>query len=105
MDRYLLAVGAGITDPRTPSLVASLAAGSSPSLSGGRRHRLPRPPRPSPKSSKSHAQLARGSRDHVLVYIEGLAVEETLPSSLDGENGRLICIVPRIDDMEVLSWS
>jgi hypothetical protein len=41
----------------------------------------------------------------VLVYIEGLAVEETLPSSLDGKNGRLICIVPRIDDMEVLSWS
>jgi hypothetical protein len=41
----------------------------------------------------------------VLVYIEGLAVEERLPSSLDGENGRLICIVPRIDDMEVLSWS
>jgi hypothetical protein len=41
----------------------------------------------------------------VLVYIEGLAVEETLPSSLDGENGRLICIVPQIDDVENVSWS
>jgi hypothetical protein len=41
----------------------------------------------------------------VLVYIEGLVVEETLPSSLDGENEWLICIVPRIGDVEAVSWS
>jgi hypothetical protein len=41
----------------------------------------------------------------MLVYIEGQAGGETLLSSLDGENGRLICIVPRIGDVEAVSWS
>jgi hypothetical protein len=59
----------------------------------------PRPPRLSSKS-KSHAQPARGSDDNGLVYIEGFGGRRTLLSSLDENNGRLICIVPRIGDVE-----
>jgi hypothetical protein len=59
----------------------------------------PRPPRLSPKS-KSHAHPARGPCHHGLVYIEGRVGGKTLLSSLDEDNGRLMCVVPRIGDVE-----
>jgi hypothetical protein len=59
----------------------------------------PSTPRPSPKS-KSHAHTARGSCHNRLVYIEGQVSGEAILYSLDG---RLICIVPRIHDVEKVS--
>jgi hypothetical protein len=47
-----------------------------------------------------NSQPARGSGDNRLVYIERFGGRRTLLSSLDGTDGRLICIVPRIGDVE-----